>query len=208
MAEERENWGTVRIDDEVLAGGFVQVPAVVIFDPDLSPGAKTTYGSLLWFAWKWGRAPDQVQWGKMLGVTARTISGHLAELEKCGLIERMQYGLGRPNDYIIKTIVPSRKKSSGLGGSNLPVQQEEIFPSYIEDSDSTTQKQQQDVPADPDPVPSPDVPADPPGSVVVAHEDDSDSVTALLVRLRVAKSRAAAGNERRRRVYRWARYTA
>jgi len=138
MAEERENWGTVRIDDEVLAGGFVQVPAVVIFDPDLSPGAKTTYGSLLWFAWKWGRAPDQVQWGKMLGVTSRTIKAHLAELEECGLIKRVQYGLGRPNDYIIKTITTRGKKSSLQGGRNLPFKGEENFPpSRVVDSDVT-----------------------------------------------------------------------
>jgi DNA-binding MarR family transcriptional regulator len=97
-------WGEIRIEDAALAGGFVQLPAVVVFDADLSSGAKITYGALLWYGWKYHHCPEQRVMAADIGVSLRTVQGHVAELERRGYIEVVQLGLGRPNAYIIKTL--------------------------------------------------------------------------------------------------------
>jgi hypothetical protein len=94
----------ILIEDQVLTEGFVQVPVVVVFDPDLTSGAKTMYGALLWYAWKLGGAPTQTVMAEQLGGGRRTIQRHLRELEEGDYIETRMLGLGRPNEYVIRSL--------------------------------------------------------------------------------------------------------
>lgn len=108
--------GEIVIEDAALAGGFVQVPTAVMFDTRLTPGAKVTYGALLWYAWKDGHFPGQRAMAQLLGGGESTIRRHLSDLEKAGYIVAEQLGLGRPNRYIIKSLgrrESDRSKSSG-----------------------------------------------------------------------------------------------
>lgn len=109
--DDREQLSPIIIEDAVLAEGFVQVPVVVVFDRDLTAGAKTMYGALLWYAWKHGGAPSQEAMAEHLGGGRRTIQRHLSELEKAGYIETRMLGLGKPNEYILKTL--SERRFSG-----------------------------------------------------------------------------------------------
>jgi hypothetical protein len=135
--------GEIIIEDALLAGGFVQVPALIFFDPALRDGPVRLYGALLWYAWKQGRAPEQSVMAEELGMGERTVRRHLAELEAAGYIRVEQLGLGRPNRYIIKSINsqetpqrpqeaqnPDRPNLAGLGGQNWPVQAANIGRSY------------------------------------------------------------------------------
>lgn len=130
--------GEIIIEDTLLASGFVQVPASVFFDPILRDGAVRIYGALLWYAWRQGRAPEQLVMAEELGMGERTVRRHLAELEAAGYIRVEQLGLGRPNRYIIKSLNPAlpqtppeapqklqesdRPNLAGLGGQIWPVQ--------------------------------------------------------------------------------------
>jgi hypothetical protein len=94
----------IKIEDEVLAHGFIQIPVVVIFDPELSPGAKATYGALLWYCWRWGGAPSRSVMAEQLGGGLRTIERHFAELERLEYVSTVRLGLGKPNEYIIRSL--------------------------------------------------------------------------------------------------------
>jgi hypothetical protein len=144
-------WGAIRIEDAALAGGFVQVPALVFFDRGISSGAKVMYGALLWYAWKHRKAPEQKVMAEDLGVSLRTVQGYLAELEKTAYIEIVQLGLGRPNEYIIKSLHtrpgglkrpenPDTQDSACLARRSLRVKDARSCASHrVVDSDVTTQ---------------------------------------------------------------------
>ena len=180
-------WGEIQIEDAALAGGFIQMPAAVVFDPNLSSGATITYGALLWHAWKHHRCPEQKAMATHLGVSLRTIQGHVAELEQAGYIRIIQHGLGRPNSYVIRSLEglgrtpeglsahapqPSAdlacnpeldpQETAGLARNDLQVKSAEICASHVVEQDSTTQTEQQH----PDPT------------TVVASSPAADTATA------------------------------
>lgn len=112
--------GTIVIEDAALAGGFVQVPAVVYFDKRLRDGAVRVYGALLWYAWRMGHFPGQRAMAADLGAGESTIRRHLSDLQQAGYVEAVRVGNGLPNKYVIKSLqtvgrdtVPDRSKSSG-----------------------------------------------------------------------------------------------
>ena len=113
------------IEDQVLAEGFVQVPVVVVFDPDLTAGAKMMYGALLWYAWRFDGVPAQAVIAAQLGGGERTIRRHLADLEATGYIATERLGLGRPNQYVIKSLqnraISDRPNLAGQSGQLTPV---------------------------------------------------------------------------------------
>lgn len=143
MRKQASEESEIIIEDTALAGGFVKVPAVVMFDTELTAGAKVTYGALLWYAWKLGKFPGQKVLAGEIGGGESTIRRHLAELQKAGYIVAEQLGLGRPNRYIIKTLqkrpLPDRSKMSGLGAQKQAVKPPKNERSPLQDSDSTTQ---------------------------------------------------------------------
>jgi len=144
MRKDTPEESEIIIEDTALAGGFVQVPAVVMFDTELTAGAKVTYGALLWYAWKLGKFPGQKVLAGEIGGGESTIRRHLAELQKAGYIVAEQLGLGRPNRYIIKSLqkrpLPDRSKMSGLGAQKRAVKPPKNERSLVlDDSDSTTQ---------------------------------------------------------------------
>lgn len=143
MRKDTPEESEIIVEDTALAGGFVQVPAVVMFDRKLSAGAKVSYGALLWHSWKTGKFPGQKAFTEELGGGERTVRRHLAELEKAGYIAVEQLGLGRPNRYTIRSLqghsIPDRPKVAGLGGQKRAVKAAKNGRSHIQDSDSTTQ---------------------------------------------------------------------
>ena len=106
--------GEIFIEDAALAGGFVQVPIGIFFDSNLKDGPVRTYGALLWYAWKQGRAPGQEVMAQELGMGLRTIQRHLKDLQTAGYIAVEQLGLGKANRYVIKTLSPDLPKLAGL----------------------------------------------------------------------------------------------
>lgn len=119
------------IEDQVLAEGFVQVPVVVVFDPDLTAGAKMMYGALLWYAWRFDGVPGQAVIAQQLGGGERTIRRHLADLEAAGYIATERRGLGHPNRYVIKTLqnrtIPERPKMAGQTGQQLALPERPVL---------------------------------------------------------------------------------
>lgn len=93
--------GRIIITDAILAAGFVQVPMLVLRDPDLSTGAKVAYGALLWYAWRGGDYPGQAAMAEQFGMSERSVRSYLSELEKCQYVDVQRPGLGKPNNYIV-----------------------------------------------------------------------------------------------------------
>ena len=97
-----EPGGKITFADELLARGFVQVPAQVFFDPQLKSGAKVIYGALCWWGWRHeGRAPGQEAMAEALGMGPTMLRQHLKQLQDEGYIEVEQLGLGRTNNYTL-----------------------------------------------------------------------------------------------------------
>lgn len=212
-------WGEIRIEDAALAGGFVQLPAVVVFDRALSAGAKITYGALLWYAWKFHRCPEQKVMAAHLGVSLRTIQGHVAELERTGYIEVIQLGLGRPNAYIIKTLQNRQnalpgpldldpQKTAGLARNSLRNKDAEncgASSSTVLDIENIRQQQEAPVPST-----SPKSGSLAEQNVVVASHPipTTDDILARLLNLGVARSTAKSLlKQHHEMVYRWVVYT-
>jgi hypothetical protein len=98
--------------DRFTASGFTQVPNAILLHPDLSQGAKLTYAILLKYAWEKNSSfPGQERLAKDLGGTDRSVRTYLKDLERVGLVEIHQRGLGRPNLYILNVTVPQRRQS-------------------------------------------------------------------------------------------------
>ena len=93
--------GRIVVTDTLLEAGFVQVPMIVLRDPELSAGAKVAYGALLWYGWKTGEYPGQEAVAQDFGMGERSVRRYLSELEKQGYIAVDRPGLGQPNSYTI-----------------------------------------------------------------------------------------------------------
>ena len=91
--------GKLTCDDDLLEKGFVQVPILVLQDPDLGAGAKLTYGLLLWYLWKGEDYPGHHEAAKDFGLSRASLCRYLSELGQRGLIQSMRPGLGETNSY-------------------------------------------------------------------------------------------------------------
>lgn len=206
MTDER---GEIVFEDNILDAGFVQIPALVVFDPELSPGAKMTYAALLWYGWKFREFPGQTVMAQDIGATDRTIRRHLNELEKQEYIRVEQLGLGRTNRYVIRSLrerpVPDRTKMSGLAGHNCPVKPDKNVRS-LERQDFTNQTLQQQ-----QPLAAPNASEDRTAVVVasVSTPLTTKDLTARLTALGVANStaRKLIKEHNDASLYRWVCYT-
>lgn len=186
--------GEIVIEDAALAGGFVQVPAVVMFDQALSAGAKVTFGALLWYGWRDGRFPGQRIMAEELGGGERTIRRHLAELQDAGYIAFQRVGLGKPNRCVVKSLqgrsIPDRPKMAGQTGHERPINAANSGRSLQEQDSKAHTSQQQERPAKPGQAHDKGLPAARRTAVVASHVNDekANDVTARLAALGVAKS--------------------
>ena len=86
--------------DPVAAGGFTQVPNVILKSSDLSVGAKLAYAMLLSYAWHNDFCfPGQETLAQDMGAGKRSVVRYVDELEKKGFVKIKRQGLGKPNIY-------------------------------------------------------------------------------------------------------------
>lgn len=122
MAEDK---GKIRIGEELLKDGFVQLPVALVKWGRVPPGAKLAYAMLLWYGWRNGEYPGHEQMAYDLGVTERSIKNYMSQLQKAGLVDVERPGLGKTNSYYLpplgERIFPSRgKEHSQQRGKSLP----------------------------------------------------------------------------------------
>jgi DNA-binding transcriptional ArsR family regulator len=80
--------------------GFTQVPNFILTKSDISVGAKLAYAMLLKYAWGDDACfPGQTKLAEDMGSGERSVRRYLEELEKAGLLEIVQRGLGKTNLY-------------------------------------------------------------------------------------------------------------
>lgn len=96
--------------DPVLAGGFTQLPNLILRDKTISVGAKVVYAALLSYAWhKDCCFPGQEALAEDLGVSKRSVITFLQDLEQAGYLEKVRRGLGKTNTYILHCQVKRKK---------------------------------------------------------------------------------------------------
>jgi hypothetical protein len=97
------------IRDKSLAGGFTQIPNVVLRDPDLSAPAKCVYALLLSYAWDNASCfPGQSKLAEDMGYSERAIRTVLNELRANGLISWERRGFASTNLYYIEPLPESK----------------------------------------------------------------------------------------------------
>jgi hypothetical protein len=93
--------------------GFTQVPNFILTKEDISVGAKLAYAMLLKYAWGDDACfPGQAKLAVDMGSGERSVRRYLDELEKSGLLQIVQRGLGKTNLYRLFLIV---QKQSARG---------------------------------------------------------------------------------------------
>lgn len=94
--------GTLVFENPQEAKGYTVISNFVLFDPTVSPAAKTTYALLLSFAWQAEQSfPGQIRLAEILGVKERMVRYYLSELVSKKYIRVKRRGLGKTNLYII-----------------------------------------------------------------------------------------------------------
>ncbi|MBV8893004.1 MAG: helix-turn-helix domain-containing protein [Acidobacteria bacterium] len=82
--------------DPVSAGGFTQVPNILLKDPKVSANAKVVYSMLLSYAWNNAYVfPGQERLGEDIGLSQPTIARAVKELEQQGWLEIQRRGEDR-----------------------------------------------------------------------------------------------------------------
>lgn len=98
--------------DPVSAGGFTQVPNMLLNNTELSAQAKIAYAKLLSYAWHNDRVfPGQERMATELGSSQPTMARAIKELEDGGWLEIQRRGQGKTNIYVLKhTVTPPKTK--------------------------------------------------------------------------------------------------
>lgn len=95
--------------DPVTAGGFTQVPNILLNDTRLSFAAKIAYAKLLSYAWNNKLVfPGQERMAEETGTSRPTVSKAISELQRFGWVEVRRRGQGKTNIYVLRHTV-SRK---------------------------------------------------------------------------------------------------
>lgn len=96
--------------DPVSAGGFTQVPNILLNDTGLSFAAKVAYAKLLSYAWNNNCVfPGQTRMAEETGTSRPTISKAISELQDHGWLEVKRRGQGKTNVYVLKHTVRRKK---------------------------------------------------------------------------------------------------
>jgi hypothetical protein len=94
--------------------GFTQVPNFILTKKDISVGAKLAYAMLLKYAWGDDACfPGQAKLAQDMGSGERSVRRYLEELEKAGLLEIVQRGLGKTNLYRLFLTVQKKAAHGG-----------------------------------------------------------------------------------------------
>ena len=97
--------------DPIALHGFTQLPNFILRNPELSPGAKTTYSLFLSYAWHNDLCfPGQETLAQSLGMSIGSVNSYVKELETNGLIEITRRGQGKTNLYTINFVVQKKAK--------------------------------------------------------------------------------------------------
>ncbi len=97
--------------DPLSAGGFTQVPNIILEHKKLTPGAKLTYAMLLRYAWEKNRCfPGQQTLATEMGVVKKSVIKYLKELSKSGYLESKRRGQGKTNIYILRCRIKQKCK--------------------------------------------------------------------------------------------------
>ena len=95
--------------DPIALHGFTQLPNFILRNPELSPGAKTTYALFLSYAWHNDRCfPGQETLAQALGMSIGSVNAYIKELESNSLIEITRRGQGKTNLYTINFVVQKK----------------------------------------------------------------------------------------------------
>ena len=97
--------------DPIALHGFTQLPNFILRNPELSPGAKTTYSLFLSYAWHNDLCfPGQETLAQSLGMSVGSVNSYIKELETNGLIEITRRGQGKTNLYTVNFVVQKKPK--------------------------------------------------------------------------------------------------
>lgn len=100
--------------DRVTRRGFTQVPNFVLESEAVSVGAKLTYAMLLKYAWHEKRCfPGQGRLAEEMGVSRRSVSSYLQELEEREFISIERQGQGKTNIYTLHLTVDKSGSEEG-----------------------------------------------------------------------------------------------
>ena len=103
--------------DPATLHGFTQVPNFVLTNAKISVGAKLGYAMLLKYAWGDNACfPGQTKLAEDMGSGERSVRRYLDELEKAGLLEIEQRGLGKTNLYRLFLTVQKLSVKPQKGG--------------------------------------------------------------------------------------------
>ena len=103
--------------DPVTLHGFTQVPNFILTSTKISVGAKLGYAMLLKYAWGDNACfPGQTKLAEDMGSGERSVRRYLDELEKAGLLEIEQRGLGKTNLYRLFLTVQKLGQKTQKGG--------------------------------------------------------------------------------------------
>ena len=100
--------------DPVSAGGFTQVPNILIRSMTLSSLSKIVYAQLLSYAWNNDHCyPGQERMAEDTGSSRTTIYRAIKELEEAGWLEIQRRGQGKTNVYVLKYVVDKSSTKRG-----------------------------------------------------------------------------------------------
>lgn len=98
----RERNITLDTQDPVACKGFTQVPNFILRNPNLSIGARMTYGMFLSYAWHNDNCfPGQDRLATDMGMSRSRVTEFVSELSRAGLLTIQRRGQGKTNDYTI-----------------------------------------------------------------------------------------------------------
>jgi hypothetical protein len=93
---------TLLLEDQSLAGGFVQLPKRILYARNLSRDAKLLYAVLLGYAWQADRCfPGYRCLCADLGASENMVRKYVRELERVQLLRQKRRGLGKTNLYLL-----------------------------------------------------------------------------------------------------------
>lgn len=97
--------------DPISAGGFTQIPNLLLNSKDLSAVAKIVYAKLLSYAWNNNRVfPGQERMAEDIGSSKSTVNRGIQELEAKGWLDIQRRGQGKTNVYVLTHTVKPKKR--------------------------------------------------------------------------------------------------